>query len=314
MVGTATLSYDANGNLTNDGTNIYTWDSRNHLTAISKGSTASFVYDALGRREQKTIAGMSTQFLYDKFNPVQELQNGSPNANVLTGLNIDEYFARLDSGGAMALLTDALGSTIGLVNTAGSLTTDYTYDPFGATVVAGAANGNSYQFTGRENDGTGWYFYRARYYSPTFQRFIAQDPIGFRGGESDLYGYVSDDPINRRDQDGKGPVLGIAVTGVCAAIWVHQQFSALFAVAQLAQQQQQQPPSQPVVAPNDEGGQCKNGQGGDDEWPDYNGLQQKLAPMQTVVQDHEADSVTGGATDTLCWALAGVAAVVPDPL
>jgi len=37
------------------------------------------------------------------------------------------------------------------------------------------------EFTGRENDGTGLYFYRARYYNPTFQRFIAQDPIGFGG-------------------------------------------------------------------------------------------------------------------------------------
>ena len=39
------------------------------------------------------------------------------------------------------------------------------------------SNANPYQFTGRENDGTGLYFYRARYYSPTFQRFIAQDPL-----------------------------------------------------------------------------------------------------------------------------------------
>jgi hypothetical protein len=39
----ATLSYDANGNLTSDGTNTYTWDARNHLTAISGGATASFV-------------------------------------------------------------------------------------------------------------------------------------------------------------------------------------------------------------------------------------------------------------------------------
>jgi uncharacterized protein RhaS with RHS repeats len=45
------LSYDANGNLTGDGTNTYTWDARNHLSAISGGSTASFVYDAFGRRQ-----------------------------------------------------------------------------------------------------------------------------------------------------------------------------------------------------------------------------------------------------------------------
>ncbi|MFZ0889418.1 MAG: hypothetical protein WA005_13270, partial [Candidatus Binataceae bacterium] len=39
--------------------------------------------------------------------------------------------------------------------------------------VGGTANANSYQFIGRENDGTGLYFYRARHYSPTVQRFIA---------------------------------------------------------------------------------------------------------------------------------------------
>jgi len=48
--------------------------------------------------------------------------------------------------------------------------------------------------TGRENDGTGLYFYRARYYSPTYQRFIAQDPIGFKGGDANLYAYVHDSP------------------------------------------------------------------------------------------------------------------------
>jgi YD repeat-containing protein len=51
------LNYDANGNLTNDGTNTYTWDARNHLTAISGGSTASFTYDGFGRRVNKVIGG-----------------------------------------------------------------------------------------------------------------------------------------------------------------------------------------------------------------------------------------------------------------
>jgi YD repeat-containing protein len=75
--GTA-LNYDANGNLTSDGTNTYTWDARNHLTAISGGSTASFVYDGFGRRVKKVIGGTTTQFLYDGLNPVQEL-NGRHN-------------------------------------------------------------------------------------------------------------------------------------------------------------------------------------------------------------------------------------------
>ncbi|MGB8414566.1 MAG: hypothetical protein WCE23_17255 [Candidatus Binatus sp.] len=83
--GGATLSYDANGNLISDGTNTYTWDSRNHLTAISGAVAASFAYDAFGRRAGKSIAATTTQFLYDGLNPVQELQAGAPSANLLTG-------------------------------------------------------------------------------------------------------------------------------------------------------------------------------------------------------------------------------------
>jgi RHS repeat-associated protein len=175
------LSYDANGNLTNDGTNTYTWDARNHLSAISGGVSASFVYDPSGRRMNKTIGGTMTQFLYDGLNPVQELDGASPpnvTANLLTGLGIDEYFTRTDSSGTANFLTDNLGSVIALANSSSSIATSYTYEPFGNVTVNGS-NGNPYQFTGRENDGTGLYFYRVRYYSPTYQRFIAQDPPDF---------------------------------------------------------------------------------------------------------------------------------------
>jgi RHS repeat-associated protein len=143
----------------------------------------------------KTVNGTVTQFLYDRLNPVQELDGGNAvTANLLTGLSIDENFARTDSSGTMAFLTDALGSTVGLVGSGGSIDTGYTYQPFGATTVTGA-NANSYQFTGRENDATGLYYYRARYYSPTFQRFVFQDPIGFRSGGPNLYGYAGNNPL-----------------------------------------------------------------------------------------------------------------------
>src|SRR5216684_5519013 len=148
----------------------------------------------------KTVNGTTTQFLYDGFNPVQELNGAappSPTANLLTGLSIDEYLTRTDTatGVTSTLLADALGSTIGLVASGGSIATSYTYQPFGATTAGGVSNSNPYQFTGRENDGTGLYFYRARYYSPTAQRFIAQDPIGVAGGDSNLYDYAWDNPL-----------------------------------------------------------------------------------------------------------------------
>jgi RHS repeat-associated protein len=193
-----TQTYDYNGNLTADGTDTYTWDARNHLTAIGGGATASFVYDAFERRMNKTVGGTTTQFLYDRLNPVQELNGASPpaaTANLLTGLGIDEYFTRTASGTTSTLLADALGSTIGLVGSGGTIATNYTYQPFGATTAGGASNTNPYQFTGRENDATGLYFNRARYYSPTLQRFIAQDPIGFGGGDPNLYSYAFNDPL-----------------------------------------------------------------------------------------------------------------------
>jgi len=65
---------------------------------------------------------------------------------------------------------------------------------------------NPYQFTGRENDATGLYYFRARYYSPTFQRFIAQDPIDFGGGIN-LYAYTLNNPITLRD------LLGLCAGG-----------------------------------------------------------------------------------------------------
>lgn len=192
--------FDAAGNMTSDGTNTYTFDARSHLTAISGGVAATFVYDAFGRRMKKTI-GSTTQFLYDGLNPVQELNSSNQAvANLLTGLHIDEFFTRKDSSNNVStLLTDALGSTIGLVGSGQSIATSYTYQPFGATTIGGTANASSYEFTGRENDGTGLYFYRARYYSPTFQRFASQDPIGFRGGDANLYAYTRNGPGRFRD-------------------------------------------------------------------------------------------------------------------
>jgi RHS repeat-associated protein len=170
----------------------------------------------------KTIAGANTQFLYDYLNPVQELQGGATSANLLTGLRTDEYFARNDSSSNLStLLTDLLGSTIGLVGSAQNIGTSYSNDPFGGTTITGASDENSFQFTGRENDGTGLYFFRGRYYNPTLQRFIAQDPIGFWGGDPDLYAYVGEDPIDFTDPlgDGKvGKVVGGVVGGVVGAI------------------------------------------------------------------------------------------------
>jgi len=130
-----------------------------------------------------------------------QLSASTPTANLISG-GIDEIFNRADSTGAYTPLQDALGSTIALVDASGNAVTSYAYDPFGNTTASGAASSNAFQYTGRENEGNGLYFYRARYYSPLLGRFVNEDPLGFYGGNFNLYGYVGDDPINFSDPGG----------------------------------------------------------------------------------------------------------------
>jgi RHS repeat-associated protein len=193
---------DLNGNLTSDGLTSYTWNGRDQLTGMSGGTSASFAYDGVGRRRNKVTGGTSTNFLFDGFNLVQELSGSTPTANLLTGLGIDEVFTRTDGSGMRALLTDALGSTLELADASGTLTTHYTFDPFGATTTSGATSTSAVQFTGRENDGTGLYFNRARFYSPSLQRWMSEDPVEFAAGDVNLYAYVGNQPTMWRDPSG----------------------------------------------------------------------------------------------------------------
>jgi len=109
----------------------------------------------------------------------------------------DERFFRSGE----TFLTDLLGSTVGLAN-GGAIQTSYGYDPYGVTQVVGSASDNSFQYSGRENDGTALLSYRNRYYSPSWGRFITEDPIGLDGGDSNLYRYVANSPISFNDPTG----------------------------------------------------------------------------------------------------------------
>jgi RHS repeat-associated protein len=189
------ISYDGNGNMLSDGINAFNWNARNQ---VAKLNNISLQYDAFGRRTQNASG---TSFLYDGANAAQELSGNTVTASLLSG-GIDEIFSRTDSTGAFAPLKDALGSTLALVDSSGNIQTSYTYDPYGGTSVTGTSNGSEFQYTGRENEGNGLYFYRARYYSPLLGRFISEDPLGFGGSGSNFYAYALDSPANLADPSG----------------------------------------------------------------------------------------------------------------
>lgn len=195
IFGDRQLTYDANGGVTSitepSGTTILTWDARNRLVGMAgPGLTASFVYDVFSRRIKKTVNGSTTQYVYDGFTVVQEIRDGVT-VNYLTGLGLDEPWIR---DGNELYLADGLGTVIALVDSAGAVTARYTYEPFGAVSQQMGTTMNPLQYTARENDGTGFYYYRARYYHPTLQRFVSEDPIGITGGDVNLYAYVWNSP------------------------------------------------------------------------------------------------------------------------
>src|SRR5205085_30019 len=69
---------------------------------------------------------------------------------------------------------------------------------------SGTAIGNRFMFQGREwYPEIGLYNFRNRFYDPTFGRFIQPDPLGFGGGDVNLFRYCGGDPVNNSDPSGE---------------------------------------------------------------------------------------------------------------
>jgi RHS repeat-associated protein len=197
------LASDLNGNLLSDGTSGYTWDARNRLTGITGPSTATFQYDAAGRRTRKTINSLTTDFVHNGITPVTESSAGGTGF-LLTGLGVDDFLMRIGPVSTSMFLTDALGSLVATTDSAGGLQSEVTYEPFGNTEMSAPAP--AYRFTGREHDEPLYlYYYRARYYHTDLQRFISEDPIEFFGGDVNLYAYARGNPIDLLDPLGLDP-------------------------------------------------------------------------------------------------------------
>jgi RHS repeat-associated protein len=126
---------------------------------------------------------------------------GGVDVNYLRGEWTDEALARIDPGGTTCYLVDILGSSVALADSNGTIVTEYTYESFGQTLRSGSTSENTIEFTGREDDGTGLYHYRTRYYEPRLARFLQEDLMGIRGGLN-LYSYVDNNPQRSGDPFG----------------------------------------------------------------------------------------------------------------
>ena len=82
-------------------------------------------------------------------------------------------------------------------------------------MVGPDSSNNPNQYTSRENDGTGLYYYRARYYDPVLKVFLSEDPLGLEAGPN-VRGYVGGNPLTYIDPTGE---FGIPIfTGAVGAI------------------------------------------------------------------------------------------------
>jgi len=213
QAGSATPSYDRNGNLTSMSGKTFGYDAQNRLVSASNlGGSATLTYDARNRCVSRTINGVTTYLYYDGWDLIEERNaSGNVGSQYIHGVATDEMLAKIDSTTALYYHQDGLGNVVALSDAAGSTVERYTYDVFGAPTIRNAANGiltasaygNRFLYTGREYlRELGLYDYRNRVYSADLGRFLQTDPIRFEGGDVNIYRYVGNSPIHRLDATG----------------------------------------------------------------------------------------------------------------
>ena len=227
----STLTYDDDGNLTNDGINTYYWTGENRLWWVvpdspTNGSvTVGFAYDHRGRRISKQVytrisdvwsQTSDLRFVYDGWNLIADIcspTSGTSSTNLFVwGLDLSGSLQGAGGvGGLLAMIPstggvaegrggffpcyDANGNVTDYVSTNGTVVAHYEYDAYGNTTVATGpmVDDFAFRFSTKYFDAeTGLSYYGYRYYLSGQGRWLNRDPLEEWGGLN-IYGFALND-------------------------------------------------------------------------------------------------------------------------
>ena len=210
--GNASYAYSADGELTSKtaGTQVtaYQYDVLGNLIAVTlpNGKQISYIIDAENNRVGKEVNGvLTTGFLYDGADLVAQLNasNKVVSRFVYSGVsNTPDYM--ISGGVTYRIFSDHLGSPRLVVNSStGAIAERIDYDEFGNVINDSNPGFQPFGFEGGLYDqDTKLLRFDTRDYDASTGRWTAKDPILFSGGDTNLYAYVGNDPVNRTDPTG----------------------------------------------------------------------------------------------------------------
>lgn len=217
--GSNTYAYTSNGELkrkiAGTDTTQYTYDVLGNLRQVQlpSGTVIDYLVDGQNRRiGRKVNGGLVQGFLYQgQLAPIAELNASNQVVSRFvygTRVNVPEYLIK--AGVTYRLLTDHLGSVRLVVNTStGSTAQRLDYDEFGRVTQNTNPGFQPFGFAGGlYDDSTKLVRFGARDYDAETGRWTAKDPIGFAGGDANLFTYAGHNPVGYFDPDGLMPSPG----------------------------------------------------------------------------------------------------------
>ncbi|HEY0736593.1 MAG TPA: RHS repeat-associated core domain-containing protein [Herpetosiphonaceae bacterium] len=204
------FSYDAAGNLLNDGTRTLTYDALNRLTsAMSLGSsTTSYRYSGDGMLASQTMSGVTTTYSQDRVAPLNQVLEITAGGTTTTYRYGHQRLAEVKGSTRTWYGSDILGSVRQTLSDTGTAAAPIHYDPWGKP---SQGTPPTFGFTGELQDASGGLVHlRARWYLPEQAAFASRDPFaGFPEQPYSLhpYQYGYNNPILYTDPTGQNPAM-----------------------------------------------------------------------------------------------------------